>query len=297
MYIMNSEAAVWWREQGITQFTAPWELTKRELSAVTDGRDMQWICYGRIPLMVSAQCIFRNIKACLKNSGKAMAKVFAGEKGRRYIVRNCCKYCYNIIYREEPFQIPCSMEREFWEKVHQVRFEFTTETAEEVHAVLKDEIIRDHCRGHFDVRDSVGNTVIKGRPVSADSRSAQKWKGMVIGMDKKEAAQKLMSIFGNVDAIAVLHSVLVGISKYIIIVVFAVYTWHCFTVFIGKKHGAQRGNIQTTEKDHVYDTFYLFVSIIFEQSVDKNCSFLCGTGRFLVLVDKAYSYVYQTCPS
>lgn len=71
MYIMNSEAAVWWREQGITQFTAPWELTKRELAAVTDGRDMQWICYGRIPLMVSAQCIFRNIKACLKNSGKA----------------------------------------------------------------------------------------------------------------------------------------------------------------------------------------------------------------------------------
>ena len=137
-------------KQGITQFTAPWELTKRELAAVTDGRDMQWICYGRIPLMVSAQCIFRNIKACLKNSGKAMVKVFAGEKGRRYIVRNCCKYCYNIIYREEPFQIPCSMEREFWEEVHQVRFEFTTETAEEVHAVLKDEIIRDHCRGHFD---------------------------------------------------------------------------------------------------------------------------------------------------
>ena len=70
--------------------------------------------------------------------------------------------------------------------------------------------------------------------MSADSRSAQKWKGMVIGMDKKEAVQKLMSIFGNVDAIAVLHSVLVGISKYIIIIVFAVYTWHCFTVFIGK---------------------------------------------------------------
>ena len=36
--------------------------------------------------------------------------------------------------------------------------------------------------------------------MSADSRSAQKWKGMVIGMDKKEAAQKLMSIFGNVVA-------------------------------------------------------------------------------------------------
>ena len=49
--------------------------------------------------------------------------------------------------------------------------------------------------------------------MSADSRSAQKWKGMVIGMDKKEAAQKLMSIFGNVDAIAVLHLSLIHISE------------------------------------------------------------------------------------
>ena len=76
--------------------------------------------------------------------------------------------------------------------------------------------------------------------MSADSRSAQKWKGMVIGMDKKEAAQKLMSIFGNVDAIAVLRFRISGISKYIIIIVFAVYTWHCFTVIIGKTWSAKR---------------------------------------------------------
>ena len=76
--------------------------------------------------------------------------------------------------------------------------------------------------------------------MSADSRSAQKWKGMVIGMDKKEAAQKLMSIFGNVDAIAVLHSVLVGISKYIYHYLFFAGFIHgiCFYQFslIWQKH-------------------------------------------------------------
>ena len=127
--------------------------------------------------------------------------------------------------------------------------------------------------------------------MSADSRSAQKWKGMVIGMDKKEAAQKLMSIFGNVDAIAVLHSVLVGISKYIIIVVFAVYTWHCFTVFIGKNM-ERKEEIYRRQKKIMFTIHFICSLVLFEQSVDKNCSFLWHRS-FLVLVDKAYSYVYQ----
>ena len=103
--------------------------------------------------MVSAQCVRYNTKKCAFSEKKGINEkiILTDRKSREFMAINYCKYCYNIIYREEPFQIPCSMEREFWEKVHQVRFEFTTETAEEVHAVLKDEIIRDHCRGHFDV--------------------------------------------------------------------------------------------------------------------------------------------------
>ena len=129
--------------------------------------------------------------------------------------------------------------------------------------------------------------------MSADSRSAQKWKGMVIGMDKKEAAQKLMSIFGNVDAIAVLHSVLVGISKYIIIVVFAVYTWHCFTVFIGKNM-ERKEEIYRRQKKIMFTIHFICSLVLFLNSLSiKIVLFYVAQVVFLVLVDKAYSYVYQ----
>lgn len=53
-------------------------------------------------------------------------------------------------------------------------------------------------------------------------------------MDKQEAARKLQELLGNSNTIGVMHSVVVELSKYIIIFLFAVYTWHCFTVFIGR---------------------------------------------------------------
>lgn len=41
-------------------------------------------------------------------------------------------------------------------------------------------------------------------------------------MDKKEAAKKLIEMFGSVDAVGVAHSIVVEISKYVIILLFAV---------------------------------------------------------------------------
>ena len=62
-------------------------------------------------------------------------------------------------------------------------------------------------------------------------------------MDKNGAAQKLIAIFGHMDFIGLLHSILVETSKYIIIILFAIYTWHCFSVFVGNN---------TEKKDKVY---------------------------------------------
>ena len=53
-------------------------------------------------------------------------------------------------------------------------------------------------------------------------------------MNKQQAAEKLINLFGDMNIIGVLHSILVETSKYIIIILFAIYTWHCFTVFIGR---------------------------------------------------------------
>ena len=43
-------------------------------------------------------------------------------------------------------------------------------------------------------------------------------------MNKQQAAEKLINLFGDMNIIGVLHSILVETSKYIIIILFAIYT-------------------------------------------------------------------------
>ncbi|MCH5268266.1 MAG: U32 family peptidase [Lachnospiraceae bacterium] len=146
LYIMNESALRWWKEQGVTDYTAPWELTGKELFTLSVGHHMQWICYGRIPLMLSAQCVKKNTSECGKGKESPGICCFRGEKGRRFLAVNYCKNCYSMIYKEEPFLIP---KEDYGDRVA-VRYEFTTETPDEVLSVLRGEKTRKTERGHFD---------------------------------------------------------------------------------------------------------------------------------------------------
>ena len=101
-------------------------------------------------------------------------------------------------------------------------------------------------------------------------------------MDKKEAAKKLIEMFGSVDAVGVAHSIVVEISKYVIILLFAVYTWHCFTVFFGKNAEKKRKGLPKAEQNYVCNPFYLFLSAFFKQPGLENCPVVSGTAYFFV---------------
>lgn len=148
LYIMNASAKEWWREQGIISYTAPWELTEKELLSLPEPHAMQWICYGKIPLMVSAQCIRRNFLQCRSGKGSGTLTPFRGEQGRRYTAASYCKNCYNVIYKEEPFMV-CP-EESFRKRWDQCRYEFTTESGREVREVLEGRMPETVSRGHFD---------------------------------------------------------------------------------------------------------------------------------------------------
>lgn len=64
MYVMNEEAQRFWKEQNVTLFSASLEATKRELEAFQNYEPMEIPVYGKIPLMVSAQCI-QQTKRCV----------------------------------------------------------------------------------------------------------------------------------------------------------------------------------------------------------------------------------------
>lgn len=112
-------------------------------------------------------------------------------------------------------------------------------------------------------------------------------------MNKREAAKKLMEMFGDLNWIGVLHSIVVEASKYIIIILFAVYTWHCFTVFIGKNVDRQ-DKIYKRQKTIMYVIHFICSLVLYLNSLSVQIlEFYVAQVIFLVLVDKAYLYVYR----
>ena len=149
MYVMNREAAAFWQEQGCGRITFPLELTGEEWGRLSAGRTacpwQEAVCYGHIPLMVSAQCVSFNTEGCHgKGGGQTLIR---DGKGREFIVYNVCKYCYNLIYQKEPLCLLEERERLQSMGISRFRYDFTIESAEETARALAGDV-RGH-KGHF----------------------------------------------------------------------------------------------------------------------------------------------------
>ena len=148
VYIMNREAKEFWREHGIHHYTTPMELNSTELERLgCEGADM--IVYGRIPVMVSAQCVIKNVGGYCE-----MGKRVIGDPKREYkdgtkrfelidrvnksfYVRNHCKFCYNTIYNGDCIALHDDAEEILAYHPRAVRLDFTFETESEVRKVMQ----------------------------------------------------------------------------------------------------------------------------------------------------------------
>lgn len=112
-------------------------------------------------------------------------------------------------------------------------------------------------------------------------------------MDKNGAAQKLIDIFGDMDFIGVLHSIVVESSKYIIIILFAIYTWHCFSVF-ARKEAEKKDSVYRRQNKIMYTIHFICILVLYLNSLDINVVFLyLAQLAILIFVNKAYIYVYR----
>lgn len=101
LYTMNSEAQAFWKAWGITETTVPLELNKREILQRSNG-ESDLIIYGRIPLMISAQCLRKSYASCTHGFGGMVLK---DRKGAEFPVSFQCDRCYNIIYNSVPLSL------------------------------------------------------------------------------------------------------------------------------------------------------------------------------------------------
>jgi putative protease len=132
LYSWNKEA-----KEAFLQYadkvTLPLELNAKELRPLRDNCTEQ-IIYGNIPLMITANCIYKTNGSCQISSGKQEQSAMLKDRyGKNFPVLTNCKYCYNTIFNS----VPLSLHKKYnknW--AGSIRLQFSTEVMQEMQNIL-----------------------------------------------------------------------------------------------------------------------------------------------------------------
>ena len=127
LYAFNSRSAAFLKAGGFSCLTVPAELNAREIhEAALYGEEL--MVYGRLPLMIMANCIKKDTAGCDKKPG---VSYITDRRGFRMPVFNQCPYCYNVILNAEPLSLLRERDAVFSLRPSSLRLTFTTESGKE----------------------------------------------------------------------------------------------------------------------------------------------------------------------
>lgn len=133
VYTYNSRAQKFWHAQKVQRDTIPYELNEWEIKK-RDNRNSEMVVYGYLPMMVSAQCVQKNLNGCTHNYALVHLK---DRMGKYFPVKSYCTSCYSVIYNS----LPLGLVKEANEirQLHPaaVRLNFTIETLEETKEIAR----------------------------------------------------------------------------------------------------------------------------------------------------------------
>mgnify|MGYP002796323673 CR=1 FL=1 len=166
MYTWNDEAADFWKDQKVLRNTVPLELNEGEIRH-RDNRDSEMLIYGYLPLMISAQCVHKNLYGCNHKEERVTLKDRYDKEFTAKCICNpwktentdFCIPCYNIIYNSIPYGLLKEKSQIDKLGVSSLRLAFTIEKPqdavkiyEEFRAVYcdgKNPPKREYTKGHF----------------------------------------------------------------------------------------------------------------------------------------------------
>lgn len=125
----------------ISGFCMPYELKAAEQrhllknSILSDECDMQVekIVYGRIPLMLTANCIVNTVNGCSPANTDQICYLTDRYKKNFPVLRNCI-HCMNTIYNSLPLSLHAEMSK--WQNDVDLRLDFTIESRQETEQIL-----------------------------------------------------------------------------------------------------------------------------------------------------------------
>ncbi len=137
MYVFSEEARNDFFLEGIGGYTAAVELNAGELAHMDNSR-AEFCVYGYTPVMVSAQCIYKNCGGP-SGCGNKYEKFYLSDRyfNKFYAKRNC-RDCYNVIYNSRPLFLLHRADDIKGLGFGSLRISFTQEDAETAGEILND---------------------------------------------------------------------------------------------------------------------------------------------------------------
>lgn len=159
MYAYNKSAREVLGRYNTDGYILPVELNFRELCELGAENGIL-IAYGRIPMMISAQCVTKTTKGiCAGKTG--VHEQLTDRMNNVFPIKRYCNVCYNKIYNCKPLSLLTMTKEVGLLSPAGIRLDFTTETLEEAREVSRKFInvfvngasdekeLTDFTRGHF----------------------------------------------------------------------------------------------------------------------------------------------------
>ena len=135
MYCFNKKTVSFY-EPLAESYCMPYELNHKEqksLSHMETGILTEHVVYGRIPLMVTANCTQRTMEKCIKSAHMGENRL-RDRYRKEFPVMLHCRYCYNVILNSVPLSLHDTISIQTDDIL---RIQFTLEDYRETRAVLK----------------------------------------------------------------------------------------------------------------------------------------------------------------
>ena len=134
LYLWNCRSIEFWTDY-LDGFCLPLELNYAEQRQLVNGiLPAEIFLYGRIPMMVTANCVTKTTDHCRREEGFGITELTDRYHKVFPVMRNCT-HCYNIIYNSVPFSLHKTVAK--WKDSFCCRLEFTTESENETWNVLE----------------------------------------------------------------------------------------------------------------------------------------------------------------
>ena len=134
VYVWNQDALRFWDDK-MNSFLMPVELNIHEWKQLQNEK-AEYLCYGKVPMMVTANCIRKTKDAC-RGTGVSFEDSITDRYKTSFRVQTNCNYCYNVIYNSVPHSLHQNLNQIVGLEGKGIRLDFTTESATETKQILE----------------------------------------------------------------------------------------------------------------------------------------------------------------